>query len=712
MDSDFSGFFNFTELGVYYFTLKNQFKQKKSFKVQTVLRNSLILISLSEIKDEVEKPYLLSNEISNFVEILYKQKGLNDNFYDVIKPYEEKFYMTDRPDLPSTLFLILRDVRTNKSLQEFELDLLKSEEHMTIGPALFVERSFTERQRRFNFKSREFEEEKNEEKISQIMEVHFNSLGLSFISNTGGISKPPYELCYFLIRDLEFMVVCDEVSRIFQLVFGDLRWENTGPSRLHFPLVLVRTKEKKSPILNIQIEERKTKAKKLLYLDGFNIQLDDVSITLEKPFIQLVGEYIKEIKSLFNKYKENRDVGAEDLSFPFNLLNKNNVVYWQTIPFSVSANNLYLRELSIDPVTLKISYKTTPQPQISSLKTFFKALQNIDNASLPLTGLRLTDCFDNKSTLLTKILYRYKEELTLNSYKLLGSVEVLGNPIGLFNHISAGFSDLIEKPLEGLNKGGALDAGKGLITGVSSLMRNTLTGTFNSVDKISSSFGSGLAALSFDQDYMKKKQSRPVEAENVVEGLGQATNSLYKGLENGITGIFLNPLEGAKEEGVTGLLKGTFYGITGLFIKPISAIFDATSKTAIGLKNTVNIEENIKKSGIRFKRPFYGVEKFYKEYRRDDGEFMEFLQKFKKGRYSKLSFFDFVKVPQTEEQSDKIMLIMVEMILMLSLRKRKRVWEIETRNIRRIDGVKDGVLILLKEKIKKVEVKFHFFFYL
>ena len=168
---------------------------------------------------------------------------------------------------------------------------------------------------------------------------------------------------------------------------------------------------------------------------------------------------------------------------------------------------------------------------------------------------------------------------------------------------------------------------------------------------------------------MKKKQSRPVEAENVVEGLGQATNSLYKGLENGITGIFLNPLEGAKEEGVTGLLKGTFYGITGLFIKPISAIFDATSKTAIGLKNTVNIEENIKKSGIRFKRPFYGVEKFYKEYRRDDGEFMEFLQKFKKGRYSKLSFFDFVKVPQTEEQSDKIMLIMVEMILMLSLRK-------------------------------------------
>jgi vacuolar protein sorting-associated protein 13A/C len=235
-------------------------------------------------------------------------------------------------------------------------------------------------------------------------------------------------------------------------------------------------------------------------------------------------------------------------------------------------------------------------------------------------------------------------------------------------------------------------------------VRNTLTGTFNSLDKISSSFGSGLAALSFNQDYMKKKQLRSeTEAENVVEGLGQAGNSLYKGLENGITGIFLNPLEGAKEEGISGLIKGTFFGITGFFIKPISAIFDATSKTAIGLKNTVNIEENVKKT-LRYKRPFYGVEKFYKEYWREDGEIVEFMEKFKKGKYAKLSFFDFVRVPQEGEKGEKILVIMIEMILLLSVKKKRKDWEIQTKNIRKIETLKDGLLIMLKEKIKKIEV--------
>ena len=629
---------------------------------------------------------------------------MNDSFLEILKPFEEIFYIPDSPDLEAAISLVFKDKMTKKVLLESEIYLNKSEEFLKFDNVFYCERTFSEKQRKFTFKSLDFEEEKaQEEELSQTFELKLDNVGISFIFNTGGIAKSPYELCYFLIKDAEFYLMEDRVSRLIQLKFEDLHLEHNSPSKVNFPLVFLRSKEKEVPILNIYIEEKKTLEKKLLYLNCFKMQIDDISVNIEMPFIQITAEFIKEIKNLFKKYKENPENTTEDQSFPFNLLNKNNVSYWQTVPFTAPKNNLYIKDFILNPLLLKVSYKTVPQAQVISLKSFFKSLQNIENANFPLAGLHLPDYFDNKTALLDKILYKYKEELTLNSFKLLGSVEILGNPIGLFNHISTGFSDLFEKPLEGMNKG-PLDAGKGLITGVSSLVRNTLTGTFNSLDKISSSFGSGLAALSFNQDYMKKKQLRSeTEAENVVEGLGQAGNSLYKGLENGITGIFLNPLEGAKEEGISGLIKGTFFGITGFFIKPISAIFDATSKTAIGLKNTVNIEENVKKT-LRYKRPFYGVEKFYKEYWREDGEIVEFMEKFKKGKYAKLSFFDFVRVPQEGEKGEKILVIMIEMILLLSVKKKRKDWEIQTKNIRKIETLKDGLLIMLKEKIKKIEV--------
>ncbi len=34
---------------------------------------------------------------------------------------------------------------------------------------------------------------------------------------------------------------------------------------------------------------------------------------------------------------------------------------------------------------------------------------------------------------------------------MLGSLNFIGNPVGLLNNIKLGFADLIEKPLEGFN---------------------------------------------------------------------------------------------------------------------------------------------------------------------------------------------------------------------------------------------------------------------
>ena len=60
-------------------------------------------------------------------------------------------------------------------------------------------------------------------------------------------------------------------------------------------------------------------------------------------------------------------------------------------------------------------------------------------------------------------------------------------------------------------------------------------------------------------------------------GLAQGAVSIFTGIEEGLTGLFLKPFEGAKKGGVKGFFKGTYQGITGLIIKPITGVLDAAA---------------------------------------------------------------------------------------------------------------------------------------
>jgi len=48
--------------------------------------------------------------------------------------------------------------------------------------------------------------------------------------------------------------------------------------------------------------------------------------------------------------------------------------------------------------------------------------------------------------------------------KIVGSIDILGNPVGLFSGIGTGIFDLFEKPMKGFVQG-PLEGGKGMIEG-------------------------------------------------------------------------------------------------------------------------------------------------------------------------------------------------------------------------------------------------------
>ncbi len=68
----------------------------------------------------------------------------------------------------------------------------------------------------------------------------------------------------------------------------------------------------------------------------------------------------------------------------------------------------------------------------------------------------------------------------------MGSLDLIGNPLGLINNFGIGVKDAIVKPIEGFVNG-PLEMGKGIIEGTNSLVSNTFGGIFGSINKITKS---------------------------------------------------------------------------------------------------------------------------------------------------------------------------------------------------------------------------------
>jgi vacuolar protein sorting-associated protein 13A/C len=84
--------------------------------------------------------------------------------------------------------------------------------------------------------------------------------------------------------------------------------------------------------------------------------------------------------------------------------------------------------------------------------------------------------------------------LFTKSLGIIGSIDVLGNPVGLFKNIASGVQDFYEKPIEGMSEG-AIEGGIGIAKGTGSLVKNTFEGATNTVSKLTRGVGTGLTMI-------------------------------------------------------------------------------------------------------------------------------------------------------------------------------------------------------------------------
>lgn len=80
------------------------------------------------------------------------------------------------------------------------------------------------------------------------------------------------------------------------------------------------------------------------------------------------------------------------------------------------------------------------------------SLTKIANAPFNLKALEITHSFMQPDALATRLTSHYQSEALRQAYVILGSVDVLGNPMIAWKNLKAGFQDFIYEPAYGISK--------------------------------------------------------------------------------------------------------------------------------------------------------------------------------------------------------------------------------------------------------------------
>uniref|UniRef100_A0A1I8A753 VPS13_C domain-containing protein n=1 Tax=Steinernema glaseri TaxID=37863 RepID=A0A1I8A753_9BILA len=202
--------------------------------------------------------------------------------------------------------------------------------------------------------------------------------------------------------------------------------------------------------------------------------------------------------------------------------------------------------------------------------------------------------FYNRLQLQAEIQSHYMMQAVKQLYVLVLGLDIIGNPFGLVRDLSTGVEDLFYQPFQGLIQGPE-EFAEGVALGVQSLFGHAVGGAAGAVSRITGTVGKGVAALTFDDEYQRKRQEAlNRKPQNFSEGMARGAKGLTQGVYDGVTGVFMKPIEGARDGGAGGFAKGLGKGLIGVVTRPVSGVVDFASSSFDAVKTVASTSEAAK----------------------------------------------------------------------------------------------------------------------
>uniref|UniRef100_A0A158R6A3 VPS13 domain-containing protein n=1 Tax=Syphacia muris TaxID=451379 RepID=A0A158R6A3_9BILA len=274
-----------------------------------------------------------------------------------------------------------------------------------------------------------------------------------------------------------------------------------------------------------------------------------------------------------------------------------------------SAQQDFYEDLHISPLMIHFSFS---QGGASGSKEEGKVVpiqSEFVNVLLKSVGVTLTELQDvvfklaffdrkysfyNKQQIQGEIVSHYTKQAIKQLYVLVLGLDIIGNPFGLVRDLTAGVEDFFYQPFQGAIQGPE-EFAEGVALGVKSLFGATVGGASGAALRITGTLGKGVAALTFDEDYQRKRQQalnrRP---QNFGEEMARGFKNVGSGVVEGLLGVVKKPIQGARTGGVGGFAKGLGKGLVGVVVRPVSGVVDCASSSLNSVKTIASGERGIK----------------------------------------------------------------------------------------------------------------------
>ena len=283
--------------------------------------------------------------------------------------------------------------------------------------------------------------------------------------------------------------------------------------------------------IDVQWLQKSQKIQIPRYFDHINIHLPQIFINFQDKLLIHLFQSMEPIFSSLsnaNLFSENiSNVAKEAKHSEF----KDNIISAKNIPHPSGSD----RRVEL-PTELLWSDKRTFIKKIFISEIYILASIHLDSFSIQIdiekTPLqfqvhRSFNKYDEPSKIVSDILGFYFAKVIMSTPMILGSFELIGNPVGLIRSIKQGLNDLFQMPLEAIQDGQAPRIViYQIIRGGASLVLNISEGTLRSIAGVTNSFTGILDRLSMNKE-LSKEQNSILNDKNVPLKLKLNTNNSY-----------------------------------------------------------------------------------------------------------------------------------------------------------------------------------------
>ncbi|KAG5925451.1 hypothetical protein E4U42_004279 [Claviceps africana] len=507
------------------------------------------------------------------------------------------------------------------------------------------------------------------------------------------------ELAYVTFRDVQLRF---SDSPLVQTVSLAVKWMQVD-NQLYggiFPMVLYPSVVPKKanevdahPSLHGMVSRVKDDSYGVTYIKYASVLLQQMTIELDEDFVFALLDFSNIPGASWTAVEEEGKLCDEDLDIP-------------EPSEQPGGQDIYFEVLNIQPMQIDLSFMRTERinaedktssrnPIMYFLNVMTMAIGNVNDAPIRFNALMLDNVRVSAPVLVQNISNHYSQEVMYQIHKILGSADFLGNPVGLFNNISSGVTDIFYEPYQGLILSDRPeDFGIGIAKGAASFAKKTVFGVTDSLSKFTGSLSKGLAAASLDKQFqdrrrITKARNRPKHA---LYGVAAGANSLFTSVASGVGGLARKPLEGAEQEGALGFFKGVGKGVLGLATKPAVGVLDMASNVSEGIRNTTTVFDGQELERTRFPRfiPRDGIVRPYSA-REAMGQY--WLKQVDNGRYFDEQYIGHLELPK----EDMVVMVTFARILLIRSRRLTSEWDVPLKDVQTITKERTGVSLVLRE---------------